>query len=160
MPGCWKAVHTLHPPSPSTHHLARLLTASTAPKDDAPTNVLVLLHGLGDKHDSFTKLGQQMSLPETVCISAQAPNNLLDLGGFHWGDDIIFDSTSGGLDADAGFKQSTDLLLKLLQDGLIGNCAFLPRELMLFGFGQGAMAALSSAGSSSSSSLRTRAVQN
>lgn len=109
--------------------------------------MLVLLHGLGDKHDSFTNLAKQMSLPETVCISVQGPSNLLDLGGFHWGDDIIFDSTSGGIDADAGFKQSTELLLKLVQDGLIGKCGYLPRELMFFGFGQGAMAALTVAGS-------------
>jgi predicted esterase len=108
--------------------------------------VLLLLHGLGDKHDSFTNLGKQMNLPETVCISVQGPNNLLDLGGFHWGDDIVFDSTSGGLDADAGFKQSKELLLKLVQDGLIEKCGYLPRELMFFGFGQGGMAALNIAG--------------
>ena len=104
--------------------------------------MLILLHGLGDKHDSFANLGKQMNLPETVCISVQGPSNLLDLGGFHWGDDIIFDSTSGGLDADAGFKTSTKLLEELIDDGLIGKCGFARREVLLFGFGQGGMAAL------------------
>lgn len=108
--------------------------------------MLILLHGLGDKHDSFTNLGKQMNLPETACVSVQGPTNLLDLGGFHWGDDIIFDSTSGGLDADAGFKQTTDFLLKLLRDGLVEKCGYSLRELMFFGFGQGGMAALNAAG--------------
>ena len=118
----------------------------TAPNDDAPTSALVLLHGLGDDHDSFTTLGKQMNLPETVCISVQGQNNLLDLGGFHWGDYIIFDSTSGGLDADAGFKQTTDMLVKLVNEGLIEKCGFKAREVVFFGFGQGGMAALQTAG--------------
>ena len=120
--------------------------ANTAPNDDAPANVLVLLHGLGDKHESFTNLGKQMNLPETVCISVRGQNNLLDLGGFHWGDDIIFDSTSGGLDADSGFKQSTEMLVKLVNEGLIEKCGFKAREVMFFGFGQGGIAALQTAG--------------
>ena len=87
-----------------------------------------------------------MNLPETACVSLQAPQNLLDLGGFHWGDDIIFDSTSAGLDPDAGFKQSTVLLRSVVQDILVEKCGYNPRELMLFGFGQGGMAALNVAG--------------
>lgn len=118
----------------------------TASKDDPPTNVLLLLHGLGDTHDSFTKLGKQMNLPETACISVRGPQTLLDLGGFHWGDDIIFDSTNGGIDADAGFKQATATLKGLVLDDLIQKCGYKAREIVLFGFGQGGMAALSLAG--------------
>jgi predicted esterase len=84
-----------------------------------------------------------MKLPETACISIQGPANLLDLGGFHWGDDIIFDSTNSGLDADAGFKQSAKLLRSIVQNGLVEKCGFKHREVMFFGFGQGGMAALS-----------------
>ena len=120
-----------------------------APNNDAPTNVLVFLHGLGDKHDSFTKLGQQLNLPETVCISVQGPQGLLDLGGFHWGEDIIFDSTSGGLDPDAGFKTTTKLLRSVVEDALVEKCGYSPREIVFFGFGQGGMAALNVAGSPS-----------
>ena len=108
--------------------------------------MLILLHGLGDTHESFTNLGKQMNLPETVCVSIQGPQNLLDLGGFHWGDDIIFDSTSGGLDADAGFKQVTELFKSIVQDDLVAKCGYKARELMLFGFGQGGMVALNFAG--------------
>lgn len=108
--------------------------------------MLILLHGLGDSHDSFANLGKQMNLPETCCVAIRGPQGLLDLGGFHWGDDIIFDSTSGGLDADAGFKQSTEALKKVLAETLGGSCGFGQREAMLFGFGQGGMAALNFAG--------------
>lgn len=87
-----------------------------------------------------------MNLPETVCISVQGVHGLLDLGGSHWGDDIIFDSTSGGLDADAGFKQATAMLRGLIEDDMIGKCSYKAREVFLLGFGQGGMAALSLAG--------------
>lgn len=87
-----------------------------------------------------------MNLPETACVAIQGPQNLLDLGGFHWGDDIIFDSTSGGLDPDSGFKRSTEVLEKVVCDVLETTCGFQRREMMLFGFGQGGMAALNLAG--------------
>ena len=87
-----------------------------------------------------------MSLPETACISIQAPHPLLDLGGFHWGDDIIFNSTSGGLDFDAGFKRSTLFLKDLIADVLVAKCGYKSREILFFGFGQGGMTALNVAG--------------
>ncbi|EMC94134.1 hypothetical protein BAUCODRAFT_74891 [Baudoinia panamericana UAMH 10762] len=122
---------------------ANVVLTIVPPRDsDPPTNVLILLHGLGDQHSSFTKLGQQLNLPETVCIAVQAPHGLLDLGGFHWGDDIVFDSSDGGLDADAGFKQSTAMLKGLVEDDLITKCRYRAREILFLGFGQGAMVAL------------------
>jgi predicted esterase len=116
-----------------------------APKDDPPTNVLVLLHGLGDGHDAFATLGKQMNLPETACVSVRGPKALLDLEGAHWGDDIIFDSTTGGLDADSGLKESTELLRILIKEVLVEKCGYAPREIVIFGFGQGGMVALSTA---------------
>ncbi|KAK5113432.1 hypothetical protein LTR85_010860 [Meristemomyces frigidus] len=118
------------------------LTIVPPPNKDPPTNVLVLLHGLGDSHDSFAQLGKQMNLPETICLSVRGPQNLLDLGGFHWGDDIIFDSSNAGIDTDAGFKQATAMLKGLVEDDLISKCGYKAREIMMFGFGQGGMAAL------------------
>ncbi|KAM3417194.1 hypothetical protein BST61_g5454 [Cercospora zeina] len=115
------------------------------PSNDAPTNILLLLHGLGDSHASFTNLAQQMNLPETCCISIQAPQTLLDLGGYHWGDDIIFDNSSGGIDADGGFTQASALLQILIREILLEKCEFRLREILLLGFGQGGMAALSTA---------------
>lgn len=71
---------------------------------------------------------------------------MLGLGGFHWADDIIFDSTDGSLDADAGFKQATAMLKVLVEECVIGKCGFRAREVMVFGFGQGGMAGLNLAG--------------
>lgn len=87
-----------------------------------------------------------MNLPETTCISIRGPKALLDLEGAHWGDDIIFDNTTGGLDADAGVKESTELLKIIITEVLVAKCGYKPREIMLFGFGQGGMVALSIAG--------------
>jgi predicted esterase len=71
---------------------------------------------------------------------------LLDLGGHHWGDDIIFDSNGGGLDSDSGFGQSTAMLKGLVEEDVIGKCGYKAREIVHFGFGQGGMAALNLAG--------------
>ena len=118
-------------------------------------NVLILLHGLGDSHDSFATLGKQMNLPETACISIRGPQPLLDLGGFHWGEDIIFNSTDGGLDADAGFKRSIELLKTVVLEVLVEKCGYRLREILLFGFGQGGMSALSAAGELTPSSFKS-----
>lgn len=88
-----------------------------------------------------------MALPETACISLQAPAPLpFELGGFHWGDDMIFDQNTGQMDVDTGFKTSTRLLLEtVIRQGLVGKCRYRPREIMIFGYGQGGMVALQAA---------------
>ncbi|MCJ1247979.1 hypothetical protein MMC30_005194 [Trapelia coarctata] len=112
----------------------------TAPKP--PINVLLLLHGLGDTLTPFTTLSQQLGLPETCCIALQAPTPLpFDLGGFHWGDDIVFDQSTGEMEFDTGFTNSTKVLGEVIHV-LIEKCGFQSREVLLFGFGQGGMAAL------------------
>jgi predicted esterase len=120
------------------------LLTRTAPASQPPTNILILLHGLGDTNASFTKLGQQLNLPETACIALQAPNGMLfDIGGFNWGDDLIVDQSTGELDMDTGFKAAKRVLLhSVICDGVIGKCGYKAREIMLFGFAQGGMAAL------------------
>ena len=127
----------------------------TPPSPSPPryTNVLVLLHGLGDTLDPFTQLGKQMSLPETTCISLRAATPMpFELGGFHWGDDIIFSQSRGDLrmDMDTGFsKSSKNVMQAIIQEGLIEKCGYAPREIMLFGLGQGGMAAMAAASSTS-----------
>ncbi|KAH7134995.1 phospholipase/Carboxylesterase superfamily protein [Dendryphion nanum] len=120
------------------------LNISSAPSSHQPTNVLILLHGLGDTNTGFIRLGQQLNLPETACIAVQAPNPLpFDLGGFHWGDDLIFDQNTGDMDVDTGFKKSTKQVLDdIIREGLISKCGYKAREIMLFGFGQGGMVGL------------------
>jgi predicted esterase len=116
----------------------------TPPPSSEPTNVLILLHGLGDTHEPFTKLGGQLNLPETACIAVQAPNPVpFDFGGMHWGEDMIFDSSTGELDMDTGLEKSTKLLLDdVIRKGLIETCGYKAREIMIFGFAQGGMVGL------------------
>ena len=114
------------------------------PVSQEPVNILLLLHGLGDTYASFTNLARQLSLPETACIALQAPTPLpFELGGFHWGDDIIFDQDSGQMDFDTGFLKATKILGRdTLQDVLMKHCGYQPREIVILGYGQGGMAAL------------------
>jgi predicted esterase len=124
-----------------------VLTDYPAPTSHPPTNILILLHGLGDTHASFTKLGQQLNLPETACIAVQAPSPLpFDLGGAHWGDDMVFDQNTGEMDMDTGFTKSTRLVLDtIIREGLLGKCGYKAREIVIFGFAQGGMVALQAA---------------
>ena len=119
-----------------------------APTGQSPANILVLLHGLGDSHVPFAKLGTQLNLPNTACIAIKAPNSLpFDPSSFHWCDDVIFDSTTQVLDPDGGFKIATPLLSSaVIQRGLVEKCGYEPRDIILFGLGQGGMAALNVAG--------------
>ncbi|KAJ9299449.1 hypothetical protein DTO271G3_3071 [Paecilomyces variotii] len=115
------------------------------PSSSSPSpNILLLLHGLGDTAASFTSFGRALNLPETTILTLQAPTKLpFDLPGFHWGDDVAFDSTTGGLDMDAGFNRAVKLILDdVVHNILIEKCGYRPREIMILGFGQGGMAAL------------------
>ncbi|KAF2455721.1 Alpha/Beta hydrolase protein [Lineolata rhizophorae] len=117
------------------------------PSPDRPTNVLILLHSLGDSHRPFSALGDQMRLPETACLSLCAPNKLpFDLDGFQWGDDLIFDQGTGGLDFDTGFGTALPLVADtVIKEGLMEKCGYAPRNILVLGFGQGACVALAAA---------------
>lgn len=135
-------------PTPADFPPSIQLTITPPPSSSPrPTNILILLHGLGDTLKPFTQLGKQLSLPETVCISLQGSMPLpFDLGGFHWGDDITFDQGSGGMDFDTGFEKAVNLIRRdIIEEALIKKCEFEAREVVIFGLGQGGMAALATA---------------
>ncbi|KAL8754283.1 MAG: hypothetical protein Q9199_004457 [Rusavskia elegans] len=117
------------------------------PPGQSPVNVLLLLHGLGDTNLSFTNLAKQLSLPETTCITIQAPFPLpFDLGGFHWGDDILFDPSTGTVDHDTGFGKSSRMLQEdIIEKTLIQKCGYKARNILFLGYGQGGMAAIATA---------------
>ena len=125
------------------------LTVTAPPSSHQAVNVLILLHGLGDSNQSFTNLGRQLSLPETACISLLAPTPLpFEIGGYHWGDDIVFDQGTGQMDLDTGFKKASRTVTEeVIKNGLIDKCGYRPREILLFGFGQGGMTALAASAS-------------
>ena len=109
-----------------------------------PSNFLLLLHGLGDNADNFAQFGQRLNLSETQVVAIQAPTPLpFDLGGFHWGDDIVFDQASGQMDLDTGFQNATRLVERdVIQHVLLEKCKIKPRQIVMFGNGQGGMVAL------------------
>ncbi|KAJ5795155.1 hypothetical protein N7457_001754 [Penicillium paradoxum] len=136
-------------PTPSDFPSQLTVTITPAPspspsKSASPApNILLLLHGLGDTAAAFTKFAQALRLPETTIITIQGTAPLpFDLGGFHWGDDVSFDSATGALDMDAGLTRSTKTLVEIVRGTLVQKCGYALREIMVLGFGQGGMAAL------------------
>ncbi|KAI9647622.1 hypothetical protein NHQ30_004007 [Ciborinia camelliae] len=124
-----------------------LLCDVLPPNDGRNTNILILLHGLGDTKGGFTQLAQNLSLPQTASLIPQAPTPIpaLIIGSeapsFHWSRDLEFNSSTGDLDPDADLSPSITLVSSLI-DTLIATCHYPPRNIFLFGFGQGGMLAL------------------
>ncbi|PGH16311.1 hypothetical protein AJ79_01853 [Helicocarpus griseus UAMH5409] len=115
----------------------------TPPPTPRSTNILLLLHGMGDTMGPFTSFAAAMRLPETTCIALQAPTPLpFELPGYHWGDDIVFEPDALG--ADPGFSRSTTLIVRdIIGDVLVRKLGYRAREILVFGFGQGAGVGLS-----------------
>ncbi|KAI5307488.1 hypothetical protein KEM55_008165 [Ascosphaera atra] len=109
------------------------------------TNILILLHGLGDSHAPFTQFASAINLPETTCLVIRGPVPMpFELSGFHWGDDLVLDSSSGLPDKDPGFEKSTLTLARgVILETLVKKLGYRTREILLFGFGQGGSVALS-----------------
>ncbi|KAL2824011.1 Alpha/Beta hydrolase protein [Aspergillus cavernicola] len=140
-----------HTPTKSDFPASLTLTLTPPPSSQPtpntnrrPPNILLLLHGLGDTQTPFTNLATSLRLAETTILTIQAPSPIpLDLPGFHWGDDINFDSRTGALDMDAGFMRSTKLLVDdVIRGILVNKCGYKLREIMIWGFGQGGMVGL------------------
>lgn len=130
-------------PSDFPPSLTYILTPSTTPPSKASQNLLILIHGLGDTHLPFAALGSNLNLPETACLAIRGPVPLpFEITGFHWGDDIIFDHSTGGLDGDSGFNKTRKLLREVIEETLVKKCGWNTRRIFLLGFGQGGMVAL------------------
>ncbi|CZT08403.1 related to Phospholipase/Carboxylesterase superfamily [Rhynchosporium agropyri] len=118
------------------------------PPSGSPVNILILLHGLGDTQTSFSTLGKNLNLPETVCISIRGLNPIppiftgSETPAFHWGDDVLVDEGKGEIDPDGGFKMVESVLGAILLKALIEECGFQARNIHFLGFGQGGMVAL------------------
>ena len=96
-----------------------------------------------------------------ISIKAPSPIPALFIGaemdglgggtGWHWGDDILVDNSTGELDLDTGFSAASKLLGPILKvvlgrengTGEGKGLGFAPRDVFLWGFGQGGMVALS-----------------
>lgn len=135
---------------PASSDFPKSLTIDIIPPiKGSPVNILILLHGLGDTNVPFTKLGKNLNLPETACLSIRGPNPIPaiftgnETPSFHWGDDVLFDDSKGEIDLDAGFTTAHNVLWRdVVDESLIKKCGYAPRNIFFYGFGQGGMAAL------------------
>ncbi|KAJ7253051.1 hypothetical protein B0H12DRAFT_1117201 [Mycena haematopus] len=107
-----------------------------APSDDGTDeNLLILLHGLGDTHIPFSKLGRQLKLPQTAVLAVRAPDQVPFLyeESFAWfpsfddlGELIERPNPTGAL-----------LLMDQIFKHLTDDCAWPANRIHLFGFAQG-----------------------
>ncbi|KAK7037498.1 hypothetical protein VNI00_010990 [Paramarasmius palmivorus] len=111
------------------------------PSDDGTDeNLLILLHGLGDTHLPFSKLGKQLHLPQTAILALRAPDQIpfLEEQAFQWY--TSFDQLGELIDR-PNPTPALDLLTKVFNH-LIQDCTWPSTKIHLFGFAQGGSVAL------------------
>ncbi|KZS94170.1 hypothetical protein SISNIDRAFT_427371 [Sistotremastrum niveocremeum HHB9708] len=109
---------------------------SYAPSDDGTDeNLLILLHGLGDSHTPFAKLGRQLKLPQTATLALRAPELIPYLyeEAFQWYP--TFDALGEFLER-PNPSTAIELMLKILKH-LTSQCSWPSEKIHLFGFAQG-----------------------
>ncbi|EDP42965.1 hypothetical protein MGL_2561 [Malassezia globosa CBS 7966] len=106
------------------------------------SNLLLLLHGLGDTADPFFSLGQrlQQTLPQTAVLSVQAPLRvpLLEEEAWMWYDS--FDALGEvrlNPDPRRAMKDITHLLTYLTAPVSQGGCGWAYEHMHALGFAQG-----------------------
>nr|CDI56160.1 alpha beta-hydrolase [Melanopsichium pennsylvanicum 4] len=107
------------------------------------SNLILLLHGLGDSDTGFFNLGKslQRTLPQTAILTLQAPYKVPFLdNGAHWMWYPCFDQF-GQLLTKPNSTQTVTHLINVLRH-LIDDCGWLASWIHIFGFGQGATIAL------------------
>lgn len=108
------------------------------------SNLLILLHGLGDSSQPFYQLALnlQKTLPQTAVLSLQAPYLLPYLEGDHWMWWPTFDQFGEILTAPNPTKTVADMVALLDHLTAPTGGGWDPRHVHFFGFGQGASCAL------------------
>ncbi|KAI0299449.1 hypothetical protein B0F90DRAFT_1631368 [Multifurca ochricompacta] len=117
---------------------------SYSPSDDGTDeNLLILLHGLGDTHLPFSKLGRSFKLPQTATLALRAPKQIPYLyeQSFQWYPS--FDAL-GDILAHPNPTMAIDYMMKLF-DHLVNDCGWSAPRIHLFGFAQGGTVAAESA---------------
>ncbi|KAK1934447.1 putative hydrolase C9G1.08c [Phytophthora citrophthora] len=108
-------------------------------------NLLIFLHGRGDSHEVFARLGEQMALPQTAVLSLRAHRELPFGLGSTWIGDL--DANGDAIPPDTPHKQRSDSLqsardylwsfLRVLHDEYEWNYS----RIFVFAFSQGACVA-------------------
>ncbi|KAF8064076.1 hypothetical protein FPV67DRAFT_201101 [Lyophyllum atratum] len=109
---------------------------SYVPSDDGTDeNLLILLHGLGDSHVPFAKLGRQLKLPQTAVLALRAPEQVPFLyeDSFQWYNS--FDGL-GELIERPNPTPALEVMAKVVKH-LVDDCGWLSDRIHLFGFAQG-----------------------
>jgi predicted esterase len=110
--------------------------------DGIDNNLLIMLHGLGDKPDPYAHFAKNMALPQTAYLSLRAPRPLFDLG-YEWYDS--FDE-EGALMVNSPMRLMELARVRQSFQGmftsLIEKCQWSYSNIILLGFSQGATVAL------------------
>lgn len=124
--------HKLHFPSPP----------------ESTTALMLVFHGLGDTERNFSSFASSTNLPGVLALTVRGTARLpAELGieeGYHWGDDLIIDQSSGTLDSEgAGFNKAEKAILdEVVGKTLVEKLGWETDDIFLFGFGQGGSLAL------------------
>ncbi|KAJ7625082.1 hypothetical protein DFH06DRAFT_1229792 [Mycena polygramma] len=112
-----------------------------APSDDGTDeNLLILLHGLGDTHIPFSKLGRQLKLPQTAVFAVRAPDQVPFLYEESYGWFPSFDDLGELIERPN--PTPALLLMDRIFQHLTGDCAWPANRIHLFGFAQGGSVAV------------------
>ncbi|KAF8497583.1 hypothetical protein F5888DRAFT_299855 [Russula emetica] len=117
---------------------------SYLPSDDGTDeNILILLHGLGDTHVPFIKLGRSFKLPQTATLALRAPEQIPYLyeNAFQWY--TSFDAL-GDILTHPNPTTAIDYITNVLYH-LVNDCGWPAPQIHLFGFAQGGSVATESA---------------
>ncbi|KAJ6613590.1 hypothetical protein B0H10DRAFT_216783 [Mycena sp. CBHHK59/15] len=115
-----------------------------APSDDGTDeNILIFLHGLGDTHVPFSKLGRQLKLPQTAVLALRAPDQV----PFLYEESYAWFPSFGDLGEliDRPNPTTALILMEAVFRHLIDDCAWPAHRIHLFGFAQGGSVAVESA---------------
>lgn len=142
-----KAHPTASPAGLRAHQATELTFRYAGAPSGVDSNLLILLHGLGDRAVPFFELGTslQRTLPQTAVLSVQGLKRvpLLEEEAWTWWD--TFDML-GELLPNPDPTQAIGVLQKLLHylcaTPQEGGCGWQSQQIHLFGFGQGGSLAL------------------
>ncbi|KAK7042452.1 hypothetical protein R3P38DRAFT_2890569 [Favolaschia claudopus] len=106
-----------------------------ASDDGTEENLLILLHGLGDTHIPFSKLGRQLKLPQTAVLAIRAPDQVPFLYEESYAWFTSFDDL-GELIERPNPTPALQLMERTIRH-LSDDCAWPLNRIHLFGFAQG-----------------------
>lgn len=141
--GAYDRTRPFHDLAPS---LAPFLYEPSA--DGIETNLLILLHGLGDTAKNFVEFGRRLTLPQTSLLAITAPGRLpLDMGAAWYpafeqdGTPLVEPVRPGDRRRVEGVRASRIAIQTLIR-GLVCRCNWRASDVFIMGFSQGGLVAM------------------